>query len=76
MAKGWLVNRELLHRFLWKHADRAHVLPWTQQNLGEVLNINPTHMNTIFKEFLNENKIVKQGKRWRITDPADFYTDT
>lgn len=66
------VDRDLLHAFMWKHADRNHRWLGRSGQLAEDLGINASSMSIILREMITEGRIKKVNGKFFITDPAQW----
>lgn len=66
------VDRDLLHEYLWKHADRRGMYLGSQKDLAEKLGITNFTVSHIFREMKEGGRVKKVGRYYKITDPEKW----
>lgn len=64
------LDRDLLHEYLWKTADKSGRMLMTQTDLAERLAVNRYHLSVIFREMMMAGRVRRAGSAFFITDPA------
>lgn len=69
------VDRHALHEFLWRKADRRHVVRFEQAVLAEQIGVNKWTMNRIVNELIKAKRMKKVADTvgaYIVRDPAPW----
>lgn len=78
MTQGIKVDRDALHRVIWRRTDRRRTLRIHQAMFAEELGVSPYHLSRLLAELEGEGRMRKLSAekgnvgRYVIADPADF----
>lgn len=78
MGRPPTIDRDALHRVLWRRSDRRGSLKFVQNQLATEIGISPYHFNRILAEMEENGRLrtIAIGKRsiktYLITDPAEW----
>ncbi len=73
-----LIDRDAIHRVLWRRSDRRGSLKFVQNQLASEIGVSPYHFSRILSEMEESGRLrtVAAGKRnvktYVITDPAEY----
>lgn len=66
---GDKVDRDLLHEFMWKHADHNGRFTMSQKELADALSVSVYTMSTIFHEMLVSGRLRKVKWNFFVMEP-------
>jgi CRP-like cAMP-binding protein len=78
MARAKEIDRDALHRVLWRRTDRRGALKFVQNQLALELGISAYHFSRIMAEFQEEGRVrqIAIGKHnvrtYTVSDPATW----
>lgn len=78
MPRPQTIDRDALHRVLWRRTDRRGSLKFIQNQMASEIGVSPYHFNRILAEMeeVGRLKTIAIGKRsiktYVITDPAKW----
>jgi len=76
------VNRDALHAYFWRKANRRHQLSISIRELADDLGVNERHMGRIMEEMVDDGRLkkVRNGKNnvgvFSISDPDTWEPPT
>lgn len=70
MTHAAAIDRELLHSWLWVNRDGRDYVRWSQAEVSERLDCTKPTVSRLFGELTAAGKLIKQGRRFKIVDPA------
>lgn len=72
------IDRDALHRYLWRRANRAGRLRIVVRELADELELGYANLTVVIGEMCKQGRLIRVGggrnqtKTYRVVDPAEF----